>query len=374
MIKTDLLLKRHSGLELMRIVTMLMVLVLHYNYNCGFLKVTEVRSVIPQLSESLCIIAVDCFVLLTGYFSYRSGFKIKKLLTLWLEVFFYSVVLYLFDILVNGRGIELDRVLSTLFPLSTGKFWFISDYFVLLLFAPFLNRLITILSGKEHLALILTGVFVFSVVLCIFSNSNALKFDRNYDFVWFIVLYFTGAYLNKYPPEIKKERALAVYFAASVMTFASKYAFGFLSRFKLSNVVLSLLFGGNGKPFETYSSILSFTAAVSLFVFFSKLEIENTGLRRVINFTASLVLTCYLLLGEWTWNLVSPQNRESVLPTLLYSVGMILLIFTVCCIIELLRQLLFILPDRLFKPDRLCAKIENKLNCVIDGLSGEKSK
>lgn len=365
---TDALLKRRSGLELMRICSMIMVLILHYNSNCGFLNGYGAGHIVPQLFESLCIIAVNCFVLLTGYFQYKSDFKVKKLLNLWLEVFFYSVLLFLFDFFVNGKGLETDRLLKTVFPVSTGRFWFISNYFVLLLLTPFINKLISVLTKKEHLKLILISAAVFSVVLCVFGNSVALKFERNYDFIWFIVLYLTGAYLNKYPPEIKKGKALAVYFGASLITFISKYAIGFLMRVKVFNVIFTLLSGGNVRMLETYSSFTSFAAAVSLFIFFSGLEIKSRGLRKAVNFTAALVLTCYLLPGEWTWNLVNPAGRYSAPVTVLYSAGVIAAIFIVCCLIELLRQLLFIPLNKVIRTGKLAARIEKGADGLLNKL------
>lgn len=90
--------KNHS-VSFLKVILIIMVIVLHYfNANMGglFGKVTstELNFYISNFIESFCIIAVDCFVLITGFFMYkRNSIKfskvIKLILTLFILVFLY---------------------------------------------------------------------------------------------------------------------------------------------------------------------------------------------------------------------------------------------------------------------------------------------
>mgnify|MGYP003300139632 CR=1 FL=1 len=75
--------KRKNGIELLRIISMLMIIVLHMLGHGGILS-----SVAPTQSkyyfcwslEGFCYIAVNCFVLITGYFMSSSKLKIEKII------------------------------------------------------------------------------------------------------------------------------------------------------------------------------------------------------------------------------------------------------------------------------------------------------
>ena len=89
---------RKANLELLRIVLMIGIVFGH-----GFLwGGVQDKLVFP--SALYCIVrvlhtieipSVNCFVMLSGYFLITAEFKISRILKFWLQVIFYSVVLYL---------------------------------------------------------------------------------------------------------------------------------------------------------------------------------------------------------------------------------------------------------------------------------------
>lgn len=72
---------RNIGLDALRIISMMMVLALHYLGKGGLLErnTSEIYNVIYLLLEALSIVAVNCFVLISGYFLCKSEFKLKKI-------------------------------------------------------------------------------------------------------------------------------------------------------------------------------------------------------------------------------------------------------------------------------------------------------
>ena len=91
--------KRNSNLDLLRILCMFMVVILHSLNHGGLVE----GSLIPghynwyngNILFSLSLQAVNCFVLISGYFLCTAKFKLKKLINIYIQVFFYSVTIAL---------------------------------------------------------------------------------------------------------------------------------------------------------------------------------------------------------------------------------------------------------------------------------------
>lgn len=90
--------KRNFNMELLRIISMFMVLVLHCLLTTGALEYSSgIRYYVYWFMEALCIIAVDVFVLITGYFMIESKFKAKNVFKtaisgVWVYSFIFSIL------------------------------------------------------------------------------------------------------------------------------------------------------------------------------------------------------------------------------------------------------------------------------------------
>lgn len=89
--------KRNFGVDIARIMSMFMVVVIHNLNQGGVLKNTT--SVTGFLSSyelfNLSIVAVNVFALITGYVYSGKGIKLKRVVGLYLEVLFYRCFLSL---------------------------------------------------------------------------------------------------------------------------------------------------------------------------------------------------------------------------------------------------------------------------------------
>ena len=78
--------KRQANFELLRIVAMMMIIVLHYLNKGDLLAAyTTDRSAVnyaAHLTEAFCIVAVNCYVLLGGYFLVESVWKPGRVVSL----------------------------------------------------------------------------------------------------------------------------------------------------------------------------------------------------------------------------------------------------------------------------------------------------
>ena len=119
---------RNIGLDALRIISMIMVLTLHYLGKGGLLdrnNTSEIYNIIYLLLETLSIVAVNCFILISGYFLCKSEFKLKKFLKLWGEVIFYSIIIYVIFVIIGIEKISISNLVRIIFPVITNQYWFV---------------------------------------------------------------------------------------------------------------------------------------------------------------------------------------------------------------------------------------------------------
>ena len=83
----------------------------------------DINSVLLHYLEALCIVSVNIYVLLSSYFLINEQFRIKKIIHIVLQTWFYSWgILLVFKI----SGYEIVSLKAALFPISFAQNWFIS--------------------------------------------------------------------------------------------------------------------------------------------------------------------------------------------------------------------------------------------------------
>ena len=116
-----------ANLEVLRCVAMMMVVVLHYLGKGGLLPdltaPLSVQDMAAWLLEAFCIVAVNVYMMISGYFLCESSFKLSRLLTLWLQLWLYSVgigVLAVVTGIVPAAEVSTHYYLTLLFPVTMG--------------------------------------------------------------------------------------------------------------------------------------------------------------------------------------------------------------------------------------------------------------
>ena len=139
---------RNLGIDLLRIVSMYMVVILHVLGHGGILRNLEVLSLsycVLWLLEITCYCAVNCYALITGYVMVNSKFKYKKIFYLWLDVLFWRLLLtfimnFMFPDLVGKKDF-----LYSVFNVMFNSYWYFSSYFALFFFIPFITQIAILL-------------------------------------------------------------------------------------------------------------------------------------------------------------------------------------------------------------------------------------
>ena len=335
--------KRNIGLDSLRIISMIMIIFLHYIGKGGLLNIENTGNnyhAIYYFIEALCIIAVNCYVLISGYFLVKSKFKWKKVLQLWLETLFYSIVIYVVIVVLGLKELDIKGIIKSLFPIITKEYWFINIYLVMYILSPFLNKLINKKNKKEYQKLLLIIIICFSII-SILPAAYTLDSSRGYGIIWFTCLYLIAGYIriNNIPEKLKLNKNF--YFLLIYFIFAIIVTRGMLLLDYIGNA-----FGKENlrEKFLQYNNIFVLIESIALFMYFKQLNIKSRKLIKVIEFIAPLTLAVYLI------------HEQSQLRTVLYNkilhteicyhnpygifiaIGSVLAIFITCIVIEFIRQ------------------------------------
>lgn len=335
--------KRKANFELLRIVAMLMIVTLHY-LDKGRVLADVKQSMgmadhCAWLLEALCIIAVNVYVLLSGYLGYESEMKLSKITGIWGKVLFYSVVLTIpaFALgIYNTDTFGTYDLIDMVLPLSTNRYWFATGYFVLLLLTPFLNKGIKTLEQKHFKSILIALVVFFSVIKTVvpysFPHDNA-----GYDVLWFVVLYLTGAYFGKYGFNILnkawKGLALLVFSVLCIWGMQTVLRYIYLKTGSFENFI---------QTSYHYNSLWVYIGAVSALALFSFIRINEGKAAGFIRWVALCTFGVYLIHEhpafryEWPkWFKVHEYADNALWP--LHMIATVICIFTVCAVVELIR-------------------------------------
>ena len=163
--------KRQTNIELLRIVAMLMIITLHFLGHgdvMGSFGEPSVAHAICEIIKGICMVAVNCFILISGYFLINAEFKWSKVVKLLLQIWFYSVILFVILAATGCIDVGFKDFIFALFPVSTNADDFSTAYLLLYVLSPFLNKLILQLDQKQHITLLAILLLFFVAYLICF--------------------------------------------------------------------------------------------------------------------------------------------------------------------------------------------------------------
>lgn len=353
---------RQANFELLRILAMFMVVIMHYLYRAGSLpengRELDGIGISAVVLESFCIVAVNVYVLISGYFLSMSSFSWHRVISVILQTLFYTVlippVLALFGVLSFSDITDIYHIWNSIFPIQSGQYWFVTAYVVMCLFSPLLNTAIEKLTQKQLLQVLGALLLFFSVG----KTLSPLQFttDRyGYDFGWFMVLYLIGGYIRRFGIPFFKNvrRGVLVYLGSAALTALAECALVWLNQ-KTGALAYYV-----SVPFH-YNFLLCLTGAVGLFYAFLHIRVKEGKGAALIRFISPAVFGVYLIHEqadvaarwfEWVNALTGKIGREWSLFTgavhipmpefLLLLLLQTVIVFLVCIAIDKVRGLLF---------------------------------
>lgn len=253
--------KRESNLELLRLISMYMIVLIHANMYLGHFCHGIGAKVFNGFVNGICNVGVTCFVLISGYFGMK--FSIRKLVKMECMMITFSLlelglVFALFPGKLQGADL-LEALVKACLPFVTRKYWFYSAYVCVFLLSGFIEKMIGALEKKEFRNLLAMLLGLFSVLPTLFYFEVIP--DNGKGFVQMLIIYLLGRYIRKYKDtKLPTGKALGVLFILWLFNGVSHE--------------IPVQIGGIYHHLCKDNSITNIVIAVIIFYFFKNLKLQ----------------------------------------------------------------------------------------------------
>ena len=365
--------ERDSGIEVMRIFAALCVIGVHALSHGHFMERARAYGGAVH-TEALLIyfsvrVAVNAFVIISGYFMVTGAFDLKKSLkragNIYTRLLFYSLVITAVFLLlgsdfwlVDGKILPPKRaLLLAFFPLSSQALYFLTDYLLLCLLAPFANLAVQKLTKRQYLLLLvvltlwmsvwltLAQVWPFSIVFDDFGYGHLFGGKNVFHFLY---VYLLGGYVRLHVK--KRRRPNPVYLLLAAATVFGNYLLHVYLPAKTHYTDIS----------GHYANPIIVAEAVLLLLFFKDLHFKS----RAVNRLAATTLGVYAIqefryMKTYLWEIVNFRKLATPDPVknLFVFAGGVLAIYLALSAIDYLREGLFRGASLLYRKLRGAKKI-----------------
>ena len=285
--------KRNNGIDFCRMLSMLMVLVLHVLGYGGILRNAAALSLNYEAAWLLNILAygaVNCYALISGFVGVGSNYKPHRIVMLWLQVVFYTLLItFAFSILVPDAVVGGKPWEMAMLPVLFDQYWYFTAYFCMFFFIPVLNYLLHTLDKKQMEKLLLAIVLLFSIYPTI-RGEDIFGTRSGYSMLWLSVLYLIGGYIKKYrlADGIGRKKAMFTFLGCILVTWGSKFILEYSSLYKSGEVT-----GWN--YLVSYVSPTILLGAIALLLFFANSPMKGKRTSRFIRLFAPAAFSVYLI-------------------------------------------------------------------------------
>lgn len=364
--------QRNVSIDILRIMLALMVVTIHIGAPSTGHVINSVSwmpmKFFAYIMHSLAIPAVNIYILISGYFSYKEleyTSVFKKAASLWSVLLFYSLAGMFVSSLFFDGNFSLSTVKDRVFLLSTGEWWFMTNYFCLIFISPLLNILISSFTKKTFVAFVFMVGIVFGTLPSLCEWKDAIGINYGYSLIWFIVLYLIGGGIKKLLIDKKIHLGFWKYFGLYLM----------MTLFILAqDLLFSKVLHCSGCAFVHYNCITILMQAIFLFLAFLNLQI-NCKMDKVIVLISSLSMSVYIFhcqadFGKMLWNLTEPSKYADTIYLPLIYLAITFGVFCIACSIEYVRLKLF----KIIRIDTLSSKLVSCSNKCFDQIFAHISK
>lgn len=289
---------RQSNFELMRIISMILIIMWHLIFHGGLLETNPTKiNIILELFILIGAVHVNSFILVTGYFQESKKINYKKVLSLIATSWFYRVFFLVIALLIGTFTISKLEIFNELLPIDMRDYWFINLYLVLYIISPYLNIIVSKINQQDFKRILIGGFIIFSIIPFITNNKTIA--NDGYTITNFCYLYLIGAYLKKFP--IKESSYLKKYtqkkqrylFLSIMIFFCLLNFIGYqLSKNIIGeNEIINQMAINYCASYRAFSNPFIILQTIGYFLFFSTLTIKS----KVINKVSTFTLEAYLI-------------------------------------------------------------------------------
>lgn len=119
--------ERNIHVEILRIVAMIMIIIGHsigHTHLLENMSSKDINYYLLLLLRIICNMATNVYVLMSGYYLCDKVFMVKRIVNLWVQVFFYSFGIYIILITAGFVPFAFGDFIKVVLPVSGNQYWF----------------------------------------------------------------------------------------------------------------------------------------------------------------------------------------------------------------------------------------------------------
>lgn len=299
--------KRKDGIELLRIISMIMIVAFHYkihmNYDTAMNGSLSLKQLFLIIFGNYGVLGSNAFFVISSYFLInRKSINIRRVVDVVIKVSCVSVIMYILACYGGGIEFKIKKLLEALGGVFTYQYWFISVWVIITLIFPFFNYIINH-TKKPYYIFLLVVLYIFLFIYPSFKGYDLA--GRLGEAIW---IYLLVGLL-----ELRCEKNIF-----------EKHAGLFLFLMIAIDIVYQLIVKILGLSsyiylFQSGTSTVYSLGAVFIFYLFRNIEIRNHKLKNIIHFggrySVGAFLCCFpavvprsfmydsILKGDFLWNI-----------------------------------------------------------------------
>lgn len=339
--------KRDPNFELMRIVSMAMIVAHHYAVH-GIMSL-EGRTDYSIWREGMFLnkvfssvmlpgggVGIALFFMITGYFAVNNEehLKLKKIVVTSVFYGWFAAALYVLAYCLRSDidfyGQFRNAFISMLSPVTGGAWWYVTTYFWLALLSPTINRMIRDLSNRKlGICVVIVGLFGYAIDFhtgtkfidlqraiffylmgCFYRRSMNKKASRHISFLFFVITWMIISAL--------------LYHASSIDTIGI-----------VDKIIVKVITSIN-------SFVVTPVCAFCAFDWFARYErAKSIDINRIAKTTFGIYLFHDSFIAQiLIWNVIFDVKNVQFMSNLfpLYAISTVSVVFIVGSIVDVLRE------------------------------------
>ena len=323
---------RNPSFELLRLYATLLVIMRHSHYYAFHVSQKDPDFKPINFIYTLTHVCDGEFILLSGYFGCRSNIRLSRFIPLILQNTFYAVAIYLFAVQMGWMSFKWEAFWHRFFAMINNIYWFTAPFLISqVLFKPIYRGLETL--GRNFHRLILAIILFTLHISNTGFRSNVMAFRSGIS-MFFVYLFF-GCYLRFY--DVNPHLLICI-LGSAFITFAHFLGIiGYFNDHPLNHHITDEL-----RSTDLFSPVAIFESIFVLLIFKHVTLGETAG--KVVNFMAECNYGIYTahfnkdiidhIMG-WLKDFTGERMKW------LYMIVGAMIIYSVCFIVEMTRQMIF---------------------------------
>lgn len=311
--------KRTSGLDLLKIYATLMVLILHIS---GFVmsQFSEDAFNISTLTiyfimEAFAYPAIHLFVMIGSWFMLERVSPIKQITKVWTQTWVVTISGLIVFVAVSKQPPSILGGVSCVLPFLGRAYWFVTEYIILVMLSPFINKGIKMLKARE----LITLTIIYGSATCVLPTFLPMFpwYQDVSEMANFLLLYLVTACVKRIERNQAESDSLCLTEGMNKGVLIQKKRTVWIVLWIMcvavltaSAIVIHRISQVHEMYFYAYNGTFVMLEALAAFMAFKDIRIDSKGVSKTITWIQGSSLVVYLLhmhplfkerYTEWGW-------------------------------------------------------------------------